>query len=119
MFLSLLGLCVAGFYYQHRRERWVRSLSDQARTAETQLELAVVARVVRDFRIEQGRYPQDLKFYLSRTLRQNKPFPPGTDFWGRDYRLEPGVEGFLVRSAGADGRFHTRDDLVCRATVPE
>jgi len=112
-------LCVGGWYYQHRRDRLVKAVLDQTRTTQTQMELAVIARVTRDFRIGEGRYPTDFSAFLQRSLRPNKPFPVGTDFWGRPYRLEIAVEGFVVRSAGADGRYHTRDDLVCRATVRE
>ena len=32
------------------------------------------------------------------------------DEWGRSLKVEVTAEGVVVRSAGRDGRFHTRDD---------
>lgn len=119
LFVTLILLCVGGWYFQHRRDRVVKALLNQTRATETQIELAVIARVTRDFRIGEGRYPQDFQAFLRRSLRPNKPFPVGTDFWGRPYRLELEPDGFVVRSAGADGRYQTRDDLICQATVRE
>jgi hypothetical protein len=45
---------------------------------------------------------------------------PGNDFWGRPFRLsyQPGTlsDGLEVRSAGPDGEWQTRDDVVVTRT---
>lgn len=97
----------------------MKKVLNETRATQTQMELAIIARVTRDFRVGEGRYPSDFQAFLRRALRPNKPSPVGTDFWGRPYHLEIEPEGFVVRSAGADGRLQTKDDLICRATVRE
>lgn len=119
LFIALLLLCVGGWWYQHRRAKVLGAVLNSTRATQTQIELAVVARVTRDFRVGEGRYPSDFQAFLRRALRPNKAYPPGMDFWGRPYALDIEPEGFVVRSAGIDGRLNTPDDLTCRATVRE
>ena len=66
------------------------------------LELAI-----REYRSMHGNDPADLDDLVRDGLLQ-----PGDlkDEWGRSLRVEPGSAGVSVRSAGADGRFHTSDD---------
>ena len=54
-----------------------------------------------------GKSPEDLEDLVKEGLLKKADL---VDEWGRSLRVEVTTEGVVVRSAGRDGRFHTRDD---------
>ena len=66
-----------------------------------------IARAVREYVTETGRWPDDLDDLVDRGLIQ----ADGTvDEWGRALMLEATEAGARLRSAGPDAQFHTDDD---------
>jgi len=61
----------------------------------------------REFRSLNGRAPETLDALIGAGLLQSGDL---TDEWGRALTAESGERGMRVRSAGADGHFHTGDD---------
>src|SRR5262245_51491475 len=76
-----------------------------------------IVRAVRVFAHERHAIPDSLARLSERSDILDDAFLPhaSTDPWGTAFRLRVtggGLRGFEVRSAGPDGRFDTRDDVV-------
>ena len=107
---------VLGFDVYHQRSAWERKMDNKVRSAETDLEMAVVARLLRQFHSANNALPSDPIDYAAANMKKNKPYPPGCDFWGQRYLLDREVGGFTIRSAGPNCRYFDGDDLQYRCT---
>ncbi len=65
--------------------------------------------------ILEGDNPRKLKFYiLNRERSKTGQFIDG---WGKPLLFKPNVTGLLMRSAGKDGIYYTKDDITQEAQV--
>lgn len=108
--LFALGYCLQPWW-----PIWVgatkKYFRDEANSTKSALEIAAMSRLLRQFYLTHGRMPERPEEYLKEFLKENKPFPRGRDFWGRPYRVEHDFQGFVIRSAGANGRYGDHDDI--------
>lgn len=88
------------------------ALVNDIKTTYTGLEIASCTRLLRQYYSSNQRLPPRPEDYLKGFLRKNKPYSVGNDFWGQAYRVEQYADGFIVRSAGPNGRYGDRDDVV-------
>ena len=79
-------------------------IADQARE---QFKKDSLKRAMKQYENLRGQSPQDLEDLVKEGLLKKADL---VDEWGRSLRVEVTTEGIVVRSAGRDGRFHTRDD---------
>lgn len=75
--------------------------------AKEQLKKDTLKRAMRQYESMRGNSPEDLEDLVTEGLLKKADL---LDEWGRSLRVEVTREGIVVRSAGRDGRFHTRDD---------
>lgn len=108
----LLGIGIVVYDVHLKRLDWEKKMDDKVRQAETVLEMAVVARLIRQYHAANNRLPDDPVEYASANMKKNKPYPSGCDFWGKPYRLERQDRGFTLRSAGPNRNYGDRDDLL-------
>ncbi len=75
----------------------------------TQANMQTLIRAIEFFSGMEGRVPED----LSELSRARIVAPTATDGWGRPFRYEKlSASSFRLTSAGQDGRFGSRDDIV-------
>jgi len=79
-------------------------IADQARE---QLKKDTLKRALDQFESMRGSSPEDLEELVKEGLLKKADL---VDEWGRSLKVEVSSAGVVVRSAGRDGRFHTRDD---------
>ena len=84
-----------------------KTAADFGREAAESLVKKRLARAIREYRLVHGTAPATLDDLVRDGLLQGADL---VDEWGRPFQVQPGSGGFSVRSAGADGRFHTSDD---------
>jgi hypothetical protein len=85
---------------------------DSVNTTHTML--YTLARQVGSYGGSAGELPPTLDPILARHPQVSvwEMYPNGTDVWGRPVRYSPRRPRFELRSAGPDGVFDTRDDIV-------
>ncbi len=84
-----------------------KTAADLGRETKTYAARARIARAVREYVSETGRLPRRLDELVDRGLVQKDML---LDEWGRGLAIEADGERITLRSAGADGDFHTGDD---------
>lgn len=91
----------------------VRPLAGRS-TRERQAERAVSAWLVaaETWRADEAGCPDAARLERDRLLEAGTS---SVDPWGRNYEVHCGGDSTWVRSAGADGRFDTEDDVIARA----
>ncbi|MBT9586902.1 hypothetical protein IV102_26410 [bacterium] len=114
--ILLLALVAAVTSGQAALQRWQKRLekttNDEVCKMKTELELSAQLRLLRQYYLSNGSLPQDPIRYLEPYLKDNKPYPKGCDFWGHPYRVDQYWDYFGVRSAGPNGKWEDRDDLL-------
>lgn len=98
--IAIAGIGAVGVAAQHAKA--------QQRMAEREsahIQIAALAERVGVFHQQNARPPLalDLLPYVDASMR--------TDPWGREYELEPDIDGFAIRSAGPDTIVGTDDDI--------
>lgn len=90
------------------------------RGLKTQAEMSVIGRALAQHKAAYGKLPGDIRAFVAGSLKKNKPYPSHCDHWGHPYRFEFFYEECcLIRSAGTDGKYQTRDDLTFKVVFPE
>lgn len=89
-----------------------KAILDDIKTTYTGLEMASCTRLLCQYYLSNQKLPPQPEEYLKGFLRKNKPYSIGNDFWGHPYRVEQSAEGFVLRSAGPNGRYGDPDDLI-------
>jgi hypothetical protein len=113
--ILLLAVVVIYFVYFMKTEKKAPVEEDISRFNQTKAELTSVnleqlSRAVQEWMSEhEGQVPETLK-----ELQGGRSYGLSlTDAWGRDIRYQKlSDSGFELRSAGADGKFQTEDDIV-------
>lgn len=117
--LSLILILLVGtavVYWKRWEPVAAAAIDDEVNRTKTGLEIAAALRSLRQYYLSHGSLPQQPEQYLKSSLRPNKAYSPGCDFWGTPYRVDRYFDGFGVRSAGPNRRFEDRDDLVQAVT---
>jgi hypothetical protein len=81
----------------------------------TQRHMSIVARALEKAYQGNGKYPTEVREILSLPISDPNISPQEwwlIDGWNRPFRYVPRVDGYELRSAGADGIFESADDLV-------
>ena len=108
--LLLLGSALTlGWRYHREAGQW---FDIQVRGTKTQLEMSSILHLLKQYYLANGSIPERPIEYIKPSLKPNKAFPPGCDFWGSTYMLASDPDGFWLRSAGPDRKPNTSDDLV-------
>ena len=81
-----------------------RDISDRALS---QLRKDNLQRALDQYENLRGKKPEELEELVREGLVDKADL---VDEWGRGLKVEVTTQGIVVRSAGRDGRFHTRDD---------
>ncbi|MFQ5600600.1 MAG: hypothetical protein ACE5G2_08600 [Candidatus Krumholzibacteriia bacterium] len=68
-----------------------------------------LARALDQYESLRGKGPDDLEELVREGLLQKADL---VDEWGRSLQVEANRRGIVIRSAGPDGRLHTKDDWV-------
>ena len=112
--LNILVAALIAFSYRlyYQRQVMKKRIDDHFRQGETYVEMAVVARLLRQYYLIHQDFPPDPVGYVSLDLKKNKPYPRGCDFWGSPYLVERSRKEFYIRSAGPNRVYADRDDLL-------
>jgi hypothetical protein len=98
--LGVIGIGLAASY-------WLDPHADEASISTMGRERNLHALIDSEYRSNRV-WPVDLQSLLKRPNRNGM----GRDAWGRTIRVEFKTTSYVLRSAGLDGRFATRDDIV-------
>jgi TM2 domain-containing membrane protein YozV len=75
----------------------------------TEEEMIEITDALNRYKVHNKNYPKDLyKFVHSKPIWESW----ATDSWGNKYSYKLTQQGFILRSAGVDGKFNTEDDIV-------
>ncbi len=102
---GVLTLFVLGSVRHHHHVRHVARNHKQINETRVILEQARAS--IADWRDQHANHVPDLALGMDMTVAWR-------DAWERELYYEPVKEGCVVRSAGPDGKFRTRDDVTCR-----
>lgn len=102
---GVLTLFVLGSVRHHHHVQHVARNHKQINETRVILEQARAS--IADWRDQHGNHVPDLALGMDMTVAWR-------DAWERELYYEPVKEGCVVRSAGPDGKFRTRDDVTCR-----
>jgi hypothetical protein len=75
--------------------------------AAEQLKKQSLKKALKEFEGLRGKKPAEIEELIEEGLLKQSE---AVDEWGRSLKVELTAEGVVFRSAGEDGRFHTRDD---------
>jgi hypothetical protein len=81
-----------------------KEISDKAMSS---LRKDNLERAMNQYESLRGKKPEELEELVREGLVKKGDL---VDEWGRSLKVEVTTQGIVVRSAGRDGRFHTRDD---------
>lgn len=101
----------------HWRRQMQNATQREINRVKTQLEMSMQLRLLRQYYLANGALPKDPMGYLKPFMKDNKPYPRGSDFWGHPYRVDSDHDAFGVRSAGPNGKMDDRDDLLASVKV--
>ena len=72
--------------------------------------MAKIEKALNRYHLREKEYPADyLKFVMRKPIWESWAY----DSWDNEYRYELIENGFILTSAGLDGKFDTEDDIKC------
>ena len=116
--LPAVAMVTGGVANQDEIKAQVDKFTNIAKEVAVQQELDSISKMIYidrlDDDIEMPKPGDEFEEYVRKNMKTKRGVDRDTslDFWDNPYELEVDKEGFTVRSAGPDGRYENKDDLI-------